>query len=227
MLGDRRDLVWDAEPFEPRRRAKVPEAQLGLSSEEVLRRRRSDRAGYGYVFAFKYLQAQHRGVLGLDFTQMFSLFDRVGVDHFVAIRRRNHLRRFVSAEVGRRRGSYHQRHEDGAADLVTVRLEPKAVRLGVEVRPLVVAFEELDREERQLAEALRGRKHVWIDFEDHIEQDPTVAYERVCAFAGLPAVDVDVRLARTTDFPLDQVIENYDEVVATLQGTRFAWMLDG
>lgn len=225
MLGDRTDAVWDGELFEPRRRSKVPELEAGLSPHEVIRTRRGSNEDKAYAFAVKYLWSHHLAVLGVDLPGLLELLEAGGVDHFVVIRRRNYLRRVVSGAVGRARGTYHQRISDGPSELTRVRLDLDGVPFGPG-RPLFDVFEELARGERELGSILEGRRQLWLTYEDDIEDDPLVAYRRLCSFLGLPPQDVNVRLTRTTPFPLVDVLDNYDEVAAALATTPHAWMLE-
>lgn len=173
----------------------------------------------------KYLWSHHLRVLGVDLDDLVDALERGGTERWVLLHRRNYLRRVVSGAVGRERGSYHQRRADGPAELVQVTLDLDDVPFGPGA-PLLDVFDELARGERELGELLAGRDTLWLTYEDDIEQDPRRAYERACEFLGLPVQDVDVRLRRTTPFPLSAVVSNLDEVRRALDGTRYAWMLD-
>lgn len=224
MLGDRDDCRWDGEPFEPSSSRRVAEFEQGRPPSEVVALRRAATPDTAYVLAVKYLWSHHLRVLELTLPALVEALSDGGVDHWVLVHRRNHLRRVVSGAVGRARGSYHQRSSDGPADLVTVRLDPQDVPFGPGA-PLLDVFAELDRGRSELQRLLTDSRALWLTYEDDIEHDPTVAYRRVCDFLGLPAQEVDVRLRRTTPFPLSQVIENHDEIATLLRGTPHEWML--
>ena len=64
-----------------------------------------------------------------------------------------------------------------------------------------------------------------LTYEEHISIDPTVGYRAVCDFLGLQAPPVVMRLRKTNPFPLQDIVQNWDEVVDALSGTEYAWML--
>lgn len=68
--------------------------------------------------------------------------------------------------------------------------------------------------------------HLGLTYEDDIENDPRVAYTKVCRFIGVEPEDPDVTLRRTSPEPLHTLIENFDEVEAALKGTEHEWMLN-
>lgn len=225
MLGDREDVHWDGEIFEPNRRHPVPELEAGLPAGEVLERRRDQAPEGSYLYAVKYLWSHHLRVLGLELDELVDALERGGTERWVLLHRRNYLRRVVSGAVGRERGTYHQRRADGPAELVQVTLDVDDVPFGPGA-PLLDVFAELARGERELGALLADRETLWLTYEDDIEQDPRRAYEQVCDFLGLPSEPVDVRLRRTTPFPLSDVVRNLDEVRQALDGTPHAWMLE-
>lgn len=226
MLGDRDDVRWDGEIFEPHRsRPPLRQVEAGLAPSGVVGGRREEVEEAAYLFAVKYLWSHHLRVLDLDLPELVEELKAGGVDRWVLVHRRNHLRRVVSGAVGRARGSYHQRRSDGPSELVRVTLDLDDVPFGPGA-PLLDVFEELERGERELRQLLDGQPTLWLTYEDDIERDPTVAYERVCDFLGLERRPVEVRLRRTTPFSLEDVLENHAEVSALLEGTDREWMLE-
>lgn len=73
----------------------------------------------------------------------------------------------------------------------------------------------------------RGERWLHLVYEDDIEQSPKVAYEKVCEFLGVKAIEVEYRLQRLNPQPLSEIIENFDEVREYLSGTRYEAMLEG
>ena len=72
----------------------------------------------------------------------------------------------------------------------------------------------------------RGERWLHLVYEDDIEQSPKVAYEKVCEFLGVEAVEVECLYQRINTAPLSEIIENYDEVREYLRGTRYEAMLE-
>ncbi|MBV6633222.1 MAG: hypothetical protein KI792_09350 [Alphaproteobacteria bacterium] len=64
-----------------------------------------------------------------------------------------------------------------------------------------------------------------LTYEDDVEQDPNIAYEKILNFLGLEQVPAKIQLQKTGK-SLAEDIGNYDEVRAHLETTEHAWMLD-
>jgi hypothetical protein len=223
MLGDRPDVAWAGEIFHPSRFGDASPAPEAITAR--VRGVRDAHAGTGCVFAVKYLWSHDRGRLGVPLPELVDLLDGAGVTHYVALHRRNYLRRVVSGAVGRVKKSYHQRADAGPPELITLRLDPQEVPFGPP-QPLLEVFGELEDGERELQAVLAGRRALWLTYEDDIEDDPATAYRDVCRFLGLAEHDVDARYRRTTPFPLDTVVENYEEIRRLLADGPYASFLD-
>ena len=61
--------------------------------------------------------------------------------------------------------------------------------------------------------------------DDILNAGPIVAYEKVCSFLWLSPSKVQVKIGRTNPFPLEEIIENYEDIVKTLSTTKYSWML--
>lgn len=223
MLGDRSDTAWGGEIFHPSRYAEAgpaPEALDGL-----VRQVREAHAGNAVVFAVKYLWSHDRGRLGMSLPELVAGLDEAGVTHYIALHRRNYLRRVVSGAVGRAKESYHQRVDAGPPELVTVRLDPERVPFGPS-QPLLDVFRELEEGEEELRTVLAKRRVLWLTYEEDVEPGPAIAYREACRFLGLPGEEVEARYRRTTPFSFEEVVENHDQIRRLLAGGRYASFLD-
>lgn len=195
------------EPCDPVRavRARLPRAGL--------------RAFYGFEVKFYHLRGN-----GMELDAFVDGVARAGVTHFVALERRNTLRKVVSRLVGRERGRMHYRSGEIPPPTRIV-LDVDAVDMDSDVKPLRVFLEGFERDFQRLRELLGSRRSLWLRYEDDVEADPRRASDRVCDFLGLPRHRPRVHYTRTTPEPLRQVLANYDDVARHLAGTPFAWML--
>jgi hypothetical protein len=109
---------------------------------------------------------------------------------------------------------------------VRVRIDPRAHFVDGESLPLVAFLEGFDRFHAALDDVL-GDEALRLTYETDILDDPRQAYLATCRWLDEVPAPVVVRFARTTPFPLRDVIENFDEVAEALHGTPWAWMLDG
>lgn len=238
LLARTPGVRWAGEMFEPvgnpdwPRCAADPRAALVASSRRPLQkrsRRKSMRVAWNYrLFGFetKYLPDQHlrADVLNRSIEAYLALLTGLGFERFVLLHRANFLRWLVSGLVGFRTGQWHTQAAPAAP--TRLRLDPNAVPLGTGTVPLVAYFQRLEAERARLNAALAGRACLDLCYETDVLPDPQRAYRAICAFAGVAAVSLPVRLERTNPFPLAQIVENYDEVAQALAGTRWAWMLE-
>jgi hypothetical protein len=223
MMRQRADACWDSEIFRdwPCKYGHI--AWLARDPLALLRYRmhRRNAAAYGFETIF----TAHLGARGidLDLDAYLAVLRGLGFGHFVVLERRNVLRQFASGRVARASGTW---HSQAAAD------SPRRARVRVaSPRPGIVdlkgRIDERQAQYRDLIARLGEDRHLHLVYEDDIEADPRVAYEKLCRFLGLEPRPVEVPLRRTTPFPLAEVIENWEEVRAHLTGTPHEWMLEG
>lgn len=221
MLGRHPMISWDGEVFEPKVRAKIGFDEM--PPEDFLLDR-IGRAEHVYGFEVKYLPSHHQLNLGRDLAGIIDLTERVEVSHYVTLHRHNYLRRVVSGAIGRERRRWHRAPQEPVPE-TKVHLNPNSVPFGPR-KPLLAAFEEMKTGESALRDVLEGRHGLHLSYEDHVERDPSVAYELICDLIGVEPGDIDSRLARTGAAPLSAVLANFDEIAEHLTGTEYEWMLD-
>jgi hypothetical protein len=235
MLGRHPSIFWDGEVFEPKVRAKI--GLEDVPPHELLRGRMAEAPAI-YGFEIKYLPSHHQRILGLDLEGLLDLTDSVGVTHYVTLHRRNYLRRVVSGVIGRERRRWHRTYAQQMPE-TRVRVDPNAVPFGpARVRvdpnavpfgprqPLLDVFQEMKQGEADLVSALSERATLHLTYEDDVALDPVKAYAAVCDFIGVMPEDVRPGLDRTGTDQVASTVSNYDDIVALLSGTEYAWMLD-
>ena len=84
----------------------------------------------------------------------------------------------------------------------------------------------MDEQYQKLHTALEGEDVLNLTYENDIMQDPVRAYKKVCNWLELEEKPVKINLARTNNRGLNEVVENWGEVVSTLEGTDYAWMVE-
>ncbi len=187
-------------------------------------RERAAAAGRDW-FGFE-VKFVHLFPFDLTLPRYIDALGEVGVTHFILLERRNHMRKIVSNHVRRRTGTTHH-GKDAKATLTRVRVDVDNVRIPRNRDiSLVDCLREFTRDFEQARTLLADRPLLELTYEDDIQDDPRVAYRRVCEFLGVEPATVEVELGRTNPFPVRDIIENFDDVAAALAGTEFAWMLD-
>ena len=180
---------------------------------------------FGFETKFLPEQQLRREWIGLPLKTYLELLQELGFTHFILLRRRNYLRRAVSALAGRQTKRWQTRRRAGMP--TRVRIDPRVFPTGNIAKPLLEHFRDLDMNYHSASEALEGIPCLELEYEMHILTDPSIAYRMVLDFLGLEALTdaVSIRLQRTNPFPLEDMIENYDEVVSALTDTSYEWML--
>ena len=225
LLGQHPGFRWVGEPFEamlPAYYRMDPERR----AEHVIGNSLYFRDCRYYGFDSKYLPEQHlhRDLGNKTPAAYIELLARLGFSHYILLDRRNHLRRAISVAIGTQTRLWNTDRPVAAG--VTVRVDPERfVSYGREMS-LQQYFSSLEERYWTFADLLRGKPLLELVYEDDIERDPSVAYRKVCAFLGIEAAPVQVRLQKLNPQPIRELVANFDELAAALRGTRHAWMLD-
>jgi hypothetical protein len=161
--------------------------------------------------------------LRLDCEEVIETLRGLGVSRFIVQERRNHLRRYISSRVAA--ASKNWQNDKRKQRPTRIYLDPNDAGMDDESGPLL---ERLRRDTAHLQEMHRVTqpyKRLHIVYEDHVEQDPRVAYTMICEHLGLQPRQVNPSLIRGNPFPVKDMLENYDEVAEALRHTAFEWML--
>lgn len=224
MLNQHPSIGWDGEIYHSNH-----QLWHGQGDPAGLARRRAamlPKRWYGFEVKENHLQA-----VGETLGDLVAAYRVGGPARFMILRRENTLRKIVSTAVARVTGRFHRVDPNGAPPdpdaPVRVRIDPHAHAIGRKAAPLVDYLERFDRFHAAIDEILAADDPLRLCYEIDILGDPQRAYRATCAWLGEQPVPVIVRFARTTPFPLRDVIENFDEVAKALEGTRWAWMLAG
>ena len=224
LLNQHPDVRWANEPFEGMKPAYYRMNSEHRAYHVIANRMYAQKAKY-FGFDSKYLPEQHlRPELANKTPEEYiRLLKRLGFGHFVLLDRRNHLRRAVSVAIGTRDGQWNSFKAVGATS--PVRLDPERfISYGASM-PLLDYFRSLETTYEGLKACLAGSRVLELTYEDDIQGGPHLGYWKCCDFVGMPRAPVDVRLKKLNERPVSGLIENFSDVVATLYGTPYEWML--
>ncbi len=224
MLNRRPDVYWDAEIFTREvedvggmRRTREP-------GSAILARRMDYGLNRWYGFELKAHPLQSLAKCGFSMDSFLDHAEAAGVTHYVQLERLNALRRLVSVVRARGSGVFHTQRSGGGVQ--GIHLDVQAVPLGHIEVPLLEYMEQMQWANQRWRALLGPRNALQLTYEEHIEHDPGVAYRAIADHLGLPEHKATPRLTRTSGHPLAVLVENLDEVEATLQGTPYHWMVD-
>lgn len=184
------------------------------------RLRRSGRHWFMYDLKF-----DHVTRLGMSLAEYVERIAAVGVDHWVVLRRRNLLRKLVSGLMAGERGAYHST-DPAAVERLQIHIDVDAVWMDGRLDSITGHFHRVNALYDEFAVLTKGRDVLSLGYEADISENPGVAYDKTLAFLGLESTPAEVRLQRLNPFALGDVIDNFGEVEAALNGTEHAWMIN-
>ena len=219
LLNQHPDVAWGGEIFQ------MPSGR--------------DHAGPGLIdWLARARTRPGKRVVGLELKPWFSRFTgwpmqdliqgmRERFDlRMVTLRRRNLLRSLVSAAVAEARQTYHL-YGEVKAELAPIRLDPAKVLYGDLTCSLLEQLERLELFDLQIERLSRAMAPLRLTYEDDVQDSPLRGYELIRRHAGLGEFRPQVRLSRTTPFPLSAVVENWSEIRGLLSGLRYARFCEG
>lgn len=177
-----------------------------------------------YLFEVKFFSALDMALFSGGLEEYIRFMCAHSMSQAIVIERSNTLRRLVSTLIAVKRGAYQLRsHEQIIIPRVSINCA--AVRLGRDF-PLCQLLDKIEAEYKKLYSLLDAAMvpTLRLNYERHIEPDPLVAYNKACEFLCQPTHTVATRYARINTKPLKEILKNFDEVCATLVGTRHMWM---
>lgn len=189
---------------------------------DYLREQAQAAGGRIYLFEMKFF---HAGVIGMKFEDFVHTLFEEGFRWFIVLKRRNFLRKVISSRIAFQSRTWHLPKEERVKH-TRLTLDPDNVPIDLMSQPLVAFLQSYQRDFEKLDALLAGRLVLRLTYEEDIQDDPLVAYGRVCDFLGIERRPAVVRYGKTTPFPLKEILVNYAEIDRSLAGTPFHWMLE-
>jgi hypothetical protein len=166
----------------------------------------------GQAYGFKLL-AHHNRVQDTTDPELFlRKFHERGFK-IILLERRDRLGQAISSIRGADARRHHHRKDEGAR-FKAAHLDPVAV---------LAALYLFEGQATFLRSATADLPALRLVYEDDLEQPDQQqrTIQKVCAYLGLPPAAVSTDLVRITPRPLEQQVENYDEVATLIASTRF------
>ena len=213
MLGAHPHIMWAGEILKDRKVAQYKEQNANFDYREVIRsdEARTMRKCYGFEIMY-----MHMRKLGISKEQFLTAILDLGYTHFIVLSRKNVLRKVTSMMVAQTTGRYH----------LGMSKSTQLVQVMLDTHELIKKFDQYGTDIAEMQQLLENRKCLSLTYEDDVEQDPSIAYSKICRFLQIPLYPVAPKLQRINPYPLEHMIINFDEVATTLQGTKYEWMLE-
>jgi len=222
MLNSHPGMLCYGELFNMTDPSKISWSQEGMATEAVdteLRRDDPCRFLEDRVFS-----GQPEGVAAVGFKLFYYHARKEGWDRVwsclrsmrellvVHIRRRNQLRRLVSEKLANKTNKWSISSESESHSEVTIRLD---------LRECIVAFKRVENWDREATNFFSSHRVHEVNYEGLLSNYEEES-DRIQCFFGIPRADLVPGTKRQVVQPLDEIIENYDEICRGLAGTAWA-----
>jgi hypothetical protein len=225
MLAQDPEIYWDAK-LHRKAQSLYGDSLKKMNHKAWLARQFSISGDRFYGFEFKILQDHYPDMAGLNLAEFLGHCRDIGVTHYILLVRRNTLRHVISHYASRNRGKWHfDVNETSQAQRFPLDLDNITTGSGAG-RPLETYMRQVDAAHAEVRDILQGEQLLEIDYETDIdEMGAGFAYEKICRFLGKTPREVTIRIRKANPFPISSTLTNYNDLVARLEGTEFAWML--
>jgi len=228
MMDQHPDIFWDGETFEKLIHRTAEAENIGVDTLygrysledgiEEIRSRMKTRAG-NRIFGTE-IQDYHLEMMGTDLGAFLDKIRPLGFDTFIYLNR-NYIRKIVSGLVAVKRNSFHV----GAATSTKkpkLHIDPNRSYIGHRFTSIMDALNLYKKFHTDMERALQGEEILNLTYEEDIQNNPLVAAQKICDFANLPRHTPKIKFGKTTNFPLSDIIENYDEIRNLVSNSPFA-----
>ena len=226
MLRDHPDVTWAGEVFHALHENEIDIRAIQDPFQMLLGpMRESNRRAFGFETKFQHLDSNG---LDISFEEYLTQLQSLNFDRFIVLRRKNYLRQAVSVARGQLTKTWHVAPEIAKPVFKPFRLDPTKIGLGGTDRELVDCFQYLDGVYQKTAEIFTRLKIDCLDlcYEDDLEIDPIIGFQKVANFLKLSSTDPEVSLQKLEARVLTEIISNYDEIRNSLVETQYSWMCE-
>ena len=224
LLNQHPDIRWYGEIFE------------GYAARQMQRAKFHDDIKYVQVVSgkkspgieIKGLPCQHLHNLGVSLQRFAEVIRQHGFSHCVLLHRHNILRKLISVQIVDQglSSSYHLAAGSKEELQGRLKIDVQRVRILGKYAPLLDMIQYIDEETHKARQGLSEYFNILpLFYEDHIQDNPLIAYRKVCEHLQLEDHKADVTLRRINSKTLRELVENSHEVEDLLSGTPYEWML--
>jgi hypothetical protein len=225
-LNQHPDLQWENEIFNcwmPQRRGEKPVPPI---AEAIATVKRNQNLSFQAV-EVKFLPEQHPGIFRMSALEMADVLADHGYQKAILLERRNSLRRMISHCMALETRCFHLSASEPAPLPHPISIDLSAILVGTETRSLLGWLQHIEDAYLRHREGLKTRHGLLhLCYEDHVQDDPRIAFQKVCTYLGVKTMGVNVGLRRTNPFQLSDIVTNYADLEAMLKNSSFSWMLE-
>jgi hypothetical protein len=214
MLNQHNKIFWGSEVLEQYSRhvetGTVSKEQAWHGAKRLLNRRQMEAGARIFGIEMKYW---HLARLNIEPEEMLEYLEEHNYIKHIILERSNYLRICVSGRVARSTSQLHRKND---APHISAQVELNTRVIEKTMR----AYSKFFNKMKQLLD-----DYLLITYEDHIVNDPKIAYQKIIEFLGLKAGHVNINFARTNPAGLRDIVSNIAEVQDYFKDTEFEWMV--
>ena len=171
------------------------------------------------------IKPYHLRLLGCSKEKFLNHLASIDFEHFILLDRENKLRKILSSLKAHQSGVFHLK-PDTSPKFEKIHIDPQRVPIDRTSKPLLDFLQEYERDMQEFTELLPKKNTLFLSYERDIERDPYIGYLKICNILNIRPHRKRIPLSKTTPFPIRKLVENFDELQATLKGTPYEWMLE-
>ncbi|GGB75526.1 hypothetical protein GCM10010833_33440 [Blastomonas aquatica] len=227
-MDQHQDVFWDGETQEKKLHQIEKKSEYGFADlygafdlDEGIRelQNRMKRRASGRIFGTE-MQDYHAEIMKTDIEEYITRLRHLGFDRFIFLER-NYLRKLVSHLIATQRQKFHiQSKEHVAAH--KIRINPARIYVGHRHTTLLDAFYQYRDFFAKAHDAVENCKILRLSYEQDIQRNPVVAAQRTCQFLEIDEHLPQINFGKTTDSPLSEIVDNYEEVIECVLKSEFS-----
>jgi hypothetical protein len=186
---------------------------------------RMNQAPTGRVYGFetKYFHVHTSGLTLAGYVEMLK---RLGVTRWIMLTRENTLRTVISALIGNQAEYYHLAG-DQESSRRQIEVDVHKIAIDSQIRPLIDVLKQYEQDQNTIKKLLHDQNMLFLSYEQHIENDPQLAYDKICQLLNVQPAQSEIKHKKTNPYPVRDLILNVEDVREHLSGSGFDWMLEG
>jgi hypothetical protein len=230
MLRQHRNIFWASELYatvftewQRTHDGKEVAGELPGDALEILRS--NMKKAYHRFYGFEIKPFHHR-LIGYSMEEYAENLESLGFSYFIHLDRKNRMRKIISSLIAHQDSSLYHQTQKSKAKLTKVYVNTERLEIDYDSKSLMEYLDDYDKQTVDIQELLKSRNLLSLNYEEHIQEDPTIGYKKICQFLGMKPKEVKITLRRTNPFKVRDMIDNLSEVESVLKGSPYEWMLN-
>ena len=201
--------------------------------EELITKNENQKISKFFAFETKFSSFDSWGggdlsknCLNIEINEYLQILKKLNYKYVIILERKNHLKRILSILMGRKTGVWHSANsiENSSAISIDVKLRDNENN---EFFDLIEYMNNIDKDINNLRKNVSDLEVLNLNYEEHIEKNPKIAYEMVCNFIGIKnPVKPNINFKKTNTDLLKNKLSNYNELKSYLSSSKYLWMLE-